>query len=521
MKWIILALCAICSFLFLYNLESRDFWAPDEGDFAEIATEMHNDLVVPHLNNVPYGEKPPLFYYMTYGSHRLFAFFRDETSMRIPTALAAIALALYFFVTVGGFAGKKEAILGTAILISAPLYYWQARYLQVDMIFAVFVACSMLSFFRFYEQGAKGFCYAFFICAALAFMTKGPVSIVLIFPSVFIYLLLRRDFSLLKRKETYAGLLILAVLIIPWYVAVYCKEGFPYLYENIIRQNFLRFFEAWSHKRPFYYYLTTLPLDFFPWSLFLPLGTYLCLARRNYRSKTAFFLIWSAWMFFFLSLSSGKISKYMLPLLPALSVIVSHAFLEERSTYRSGMFAFLAAAFLVLGCFLFFYRFGGYPQFRPERAVLGVLSLALTASLILCLRRRDSIRAFGAVFLFMILVYGVANISIAGKWNPYKSPRAVAERIKPYVKDGTPWIYYGSMRGTYVYYVGAYAVHVDEHDTARMSALGKELKRFFILTRKRDMEEVTHALPGTRSVFEERIGDTVMVFAGYDRSDVP
>jgi 4-amino-4-deoxy-L-arabinose transferase-like glycosyltransferase len=516
MKWLVLSLCVICSFLFLSNLQSRDFWAPDEGDFAEIARETHNNPLVPHLNNTPYGEKPPLFYYITYGSHRVLHLFRDEASMRVPTALAALCLAVFFFFTVGKFLGKKESISATAILVSAPLYYWQARYLQVDMVFAVFVAGSMLSFLRFHEQGARVYYYLFFLLAALAFMTKGPVSIALIFPSVFIYLLLRKDYSLLKRKETYAGLLILAAIIVPWYAAVYLSEGFPYLYENIIRQNLLRFFDAWSHKRPFYYYFTTLPLDFFPWSLFLPLGMYLCLAHAINRSKTAFFLIWSGWMFLFLSLSSGKISKYMLPLLPAISVITSHAFLPERSKYRTGMFAFLAAFFLAFGCLLFFYRFDLYPEFRPERIAFGVLSVALFAALALCLWKRDSFRALGAVFFFMALVYGIANLSVYEKWNSYKSPRPVTERIKPYIKDGTPWIFYGSMRGAYVYYVGAYAVHVNEHDTKRMRVLGKELKSFFILTRKRDMNEVSQSLPGVRTVFEEKIGDTVMVFAAYD-----
>ncbi len=516
MKWPAAALCLICAFLFLYNLQSRDFWAPDEGDFAEIAREMGNNPVVPHLNNTPYGEKPPLFYYITYGSHRLLYFLKDETSMRIPTALAALGLALFFFTTMARLSGEKEAILAASILVSAPLFYWQARFLQVDMVFTVFVSAAMLSFYRFMRLDSKPFYYLFFVFTALAFMTKGPVSIALIVPSILIYLLIRRDASLLRKKETWLGLIILAAIIVPWYLAVYSREGFPYLYENIIRQNILRFFDAWSHKRPFYYYLTTLPLDFFPWSIFLPLGIYLCLSEKEARSRVSYFMVWSAWMFLFLSLSSGKISKYMLPLLPALSVITSRAFLPEQSSYRNWAVALFAVFFLALAYFLFFVRPDWYGRFRPERVVIGALSVALSLALALSLRKKEALLAFGGLFFFLTAAYGLANLAVYEKWNPYKSPKGVTERMKPYLQDGTPWVYYGSMRGTYVYYVGAYAIHIDEHDTAGIGALGKKMKRFFILTRKRDMNEVSLALPGVKPVFEEKIGGTDMVFAAYE-----
>ncbi len=521
MKWPVLALCIICSFLFLYNTQSRDFWAPDEGDFAEIARETEYHPVVPHLNNSPYGEKPPLFYYITYGSHRALPFLRDETSMRIPTALLAAGCAIFFFAVVRRFFGIKESMISVTILITAPLYYWQARYLQVDMVFAVFTASAMLSFFRFSRDGSRAFYYLFFVFTALAFMTKGPLSIALTFPAIAIYLLFRKDFSLVRQKETYIGLLILAAIVLPWYAAVYCWEGFPYLYENIIRQNFLRFADAWSHKRPFYYYLTTLPMDFFPWSLFLPMGVYLCMTNLREKPKTAYFLIWSAWMFLFLSLSSGKISKYMLPLFPAISLIAGSVFLEERSKYRNGVFFFLSMLFFALGWLLFLYRPGWYPQFYPERLCIGIFSLAASLALAFYTWKKKPFHAFAAVALFMVLCYGTANASIYGKFNPYKSPKRVAEKMKPYIIGGTPWVYYGSMRGVYVYYAGAYATHVDEHDTKKLIALGRELKSFFILTRKRDMNEVTAALPGVRPQFEERIGETVMVFSRYDRDVTP
>ncbi|MBA4418829.1 MAG: hypothetical protein C0392_13105 [Syntrophus sp. (in: bacteria)] len=515
MRWLVLLLCLICSVLFLYNIQSRDFWAPDEGDFAEISRELDNDLIVPHLNNKPYGEKPPLFYYITYGSHKILSPFKDELAMRIPTALSAMGWAVFFFITIARFFTRKEAILATAILITAPLYYWQARYLQVDMVFAALTACSMLSFFRFTQGGRRVFYYLFFVFAGLAFMTKGPLSVVLIFPAVFIYLVTEKDFSLFRKKETVLGCIVFAAIILPWYLAIYFREGFPYLYENVFRQNFIRFFDAWSHKRPFYYYLMTLPLDFFPWSLFLPVGIYAAFTRLKEDPKIRFFLIWAAWMFLFFSLSSGKISKYMLPLLPPLALLSSTVFLADKSTYRNVVFIILSVLFFILGGMLFFYKTDTYVQFYAHRLVIGAFAVALSGAIIIFLRGKRPLYVFAALLLFMGATYTAANTSVYKTWNPYKSPKALAERIKPLIKDGTPWVYYGSMRGVYIYYVGTYATHVDEHDTEALRALTKNMNVFYILARKRDMKEAADVLPGLELVFEEKIGDTPMVLLKY------
>jgi hypothetical protein len=109
----------------------------------------------------------------------------------------------------------------------------------------------------------------------------------------------------------------------------------------------------------------------------------------------------------------------------------------------------------------------------------------------------------------------IANVSLYSKLNLYKSPKAMCEKIKPFVKNGTPWVYYGSMRGVYVYYIGTYAIHVDEHSNHELKKLHEELREFFILTRKRDMNEVYSAFTSVNVLFEYKIGDTLMVFARY------
>lgn len=515
MKILLPVICILCVSLFLCNLGVRDFWAPDEGDYAEIVTELKDDFTVPHLNGTPYGEKPPLFYYITYASKNILSFTKDEVSMRFSTAFFAIAGVIFFLLTTWKFFDSKNAMFSSLILLSTPLYYWQARYLQVDMIFSVFVAGSLLSFFWFYHTEKKGVFYLFFLLMGFAFMTKGPLSAILIFPVVLTFLLIENNFRTIRIRDIVIGIAILIATILPWYLAIYYKEGLPYLYENIIRQNFVRFFDAWSHKRPIYYYFTTLPLDFFPWSLFLPLGIYMGISRFKEDHRIRFFLIWSLWMFVFFSLSSGKISKYMLPMLPPISLITSFTFVKPVHRYNTIMFIFLSILFFFIGILLSSYKTDFYPEFFQERLFIGVLSIMLAISICFFLKLNKKSYIFPALFCFITCSYMAANISIYKKWNFYKSPKPLAEKIKPHLKDGTPWVYYGSMRGIYVYYIGEYAIHVDEHNVAELKKL-EHMKKFYILTRERDYKELSDSLGGVRTIFEEKIGDTSMVFSLYE-----
>lgn len=517
MKKLLIILCIVCPTLFIYNVQSRDFWAPDEGDFAEIVTELSDNFIVPHLNGMPYGEKPPLFYYITYASQKALFWAKDETSMRLPTAIFAFFCAIFTFVTIRKFFDKETAMFSTFILITAPLFYWQARYLQADMIFSVFVVCGLLFFLWFYFTSRAYFLYLFFLCTGLAFTTKGPLSIALMFPVVFIFLMLERNFKTIKFKLISIGFIIFLFVILPWYIAIYLKEGMPYLYENIIRQNLTRFFDAWSHKRPIYYYLTTLPLDFFPWSLFLPAGIFIAYAKFKNDTGIKFFLVWFLWMFVFFSISSGKISKYMLPVLPSISLLTSYAFIKKDNKYNLLMFSIISAILLILGMLLILYKIDIYKEFIIERILLGLLCFIFVITASFFLWKKKQIYVFFTLFLFMISCYTIANSSVYKKLNPYKSPKSMCEKIKNYTKDNTPWVYYGSIRGIYVYYVGKYAIHVDEHKIDELHKIKGNLEQFYILTRKRDMNEVNNALTCVKVIFEEKIGETVMVFAYYKK----
>lgn len=495
--------------LFFVNLGVRDFWGPDEGDFAQIVRELDTDRIVPHLNAEPYAEKPPLFYYVTFLSKKALPF-RDELSLRLPTALFALAIALFFYLTVAACFGRIEGLIATIVLMTSPLFYWQARFLQLDMLFAAFVVSCLLSFFWFYRTGRPFWLYPFFILLGLAFMTKGPLAVLLTGPPAIITLALARDWRPLRMKETYIGIVLLVAIILPWYLAILAREGLPFLQENVVHQNFTRFFEAWSHRRPFYYYFTTLPLDFFPWSLLLPPALFAAVKRWKSAPERTFFMVWFCWLFLFLSLSSGKISKYMLPALPALALLVSLVLFELKN-YGRWAFSIAAAVLLVFGVAVVVVKPGLYREFSSLRFLFAPVAVALAALVGWTAWRRGPVRAAWALAGSMAVLYVMANLTVYEKWNIYKSPRPIAEKVAHLTAGGIPWVYYGSMRGVYIYYAGKAALHVDDGQAASLAPLGGRLREFYVLTRKREVDDVRAAFGQIDTVAEQRVGDTPMV----------
>ncbi len=517
MKTALAFIGAMAFLLFFYGLGTRDYWAPDEGDFAQVVRELDGNGIVPHLNGTPYAEKPPLFYYAAYVAKKAFPTLPDEKSTRFVSAAFALLTALVFAVTLLQFEEKRTALLSSLMLIVTPLYYWQARYLQVDMLFASLVINSLLFFFFYLEKKGESFLYLSSLCLGLAFMAKGPIAIVLVVPVMLAHLYFQSDLQLLRKKNVLWALLLFLVIVVPWYLLVAMREGSSFLYENVVRQNFTRFFDAWSHKRPVYYYLTTFPLDFFPWSLFLPMGFIVSIRRFRESPLLRFFLIWFIWMFLFLSFSSGKISKYMLPLLPAACAVASIPLLHNTKRYNSFVFFLLSVVFIGLGAILLFYRKSFYPEFDTERKIFAAICFVLSLSLIYFTLQQKHFKAFAALFSALFVIFMVANASVFSKLNHYKSPRPLCTKIQSYVSDGTPWIYYGSMRGVYIYYVGKKAIAVDEHKTQALRDLRESMDTFYVLTRKRDFHEVREALGNVDTVLDEKVGGTDMVFVRYKR----
>ena len=84
-------LMVVSSFMLFFGLGNRALNEPDEARYAEVPREMveTGDYLSPRLNGLLFLDKPPLMYWVTAGSFRLFGV--NEFAARVPLALCALA----------------------------------------------------------------------------------------------------------------------------------------------------------------------------------------------------------------------------------------------------------------------------------------------------------------------------------------------------------------------------------------------------------------------------------------------
>ena len=323
----LLVLGLLAALLFLPGLGRRDLWNPDEARYAQVAREMTEarSWSLPRLNGEVYTQKPPLFFWLIAAAGALGGGI-GETTARVPSALAAIGATLLVFLLGHRLFGRRAAWLAAAAFASCFKVLWQGRFGQIDMVLTALVAFAMWWFVRGHTERRPGFYWLFFASAGLATLAKGPAGLLPPLLAVVAYLLLAGERAELRRLRIGRGLLLWAAVVLAWLVPAALAGGREYLDQIVLKQNVTRYADPWHHFRPWYYFLTVVPGDFFPWSLLLPAA----FATRgqlggNSRRGVLFAACWAVVTIVFFSLSPAKRSVYVLTMYPAMALLVGVA----------------------------------------------------------------------------------------------------------------------------------------------------------------------------------------------------
>ena len=312
--------------VFFFHLGTYGLWEPDEARYAEIAREMLalRDFVVPHLNYVPYIEKPPLLFWLTALAIRSFGV--NEFAARFVNASAALTGvgAVYFFSR--RVFGPREAFWSAVMLVTTALYALMAQVLTTDMLLTATLTIALLAFFLQWSEGGR-WCWVMYVAIALAVLSKGPIGIAIPIAVGAIFLILEGDWrGALKRFRVIPGLILTAAIVVPWFVAVAARApGFIDFY--FVGEHFRRFFESsYSHGQPFYYYVPVILAGTLPWSLLVPLVRWQSLTPHPARR---FCLIAAITIFVIFSIASAKLIPYILPAIPPLTIVIASGVLAD------------------------------------------------------------------------------------------------------------------------------------------------------------------------------------------------
>jgi 4-amino-4-deoxy-L-arabinose transferase-like glycosyltransferase len=333
---------------------------PDEGRYAEIPREMvaSGDWVTPRLDAIKYFEKPPLGYWATAVAFELFG--EHAWSVRLWPALSGMFGLLLTFWLGSRLFDQRAALLAVVVQASALLYIGLARIATLDMglSFSLQIAMSALALLvaspRPVAQPRLGATHGWRlplllgVGVSLAVLSKGLVGILIPGAVAVLFMLIHRDWRLPLRAQPWWTLAALLLLAAPWFVLVSVRNP-EFAHFFFIFQHFERYLsrEQFDRYQPVWFFLPVLALGFLPWTTLLPHAVRSgWQAARAGERASSLLLIWAGFVLLFFSLSQSKLTPYILPMLPALSLLSGRAIARLPAARFA---AHLAAVSLISG----------------------------------------------------------------------------------------------------------------------------------------------------------------------------
>jgi 4-amino-4-deoxy-L-arabinose transferase-like glycosyltransferase len=332
----LIALLFLCAVFFFYGLGRLPFIGPDEPRYAEVAREMYltGDWITPKLGGIKWFEKPALTYWLQAVGFAVFG--ENEFGARFGIALVATfgALLLYFF---GRRArSPRFGYLSATALVTCGLWPGFARAVTCDLALTVAIEIALLSFFLWESQesreGDDRLWYVFSFALGLATLAKGLVGVVLPMMIIAPYLILTGGWrSLLRLRLIISGSLIFLATSAVWYAPVIASNGREFINEFFIGHHFQRYLSnKYRHPQPFYFFWLVAVAGSFPWSFYLLSSVGRTLIRpwlgQTKKHPTdrlhIFLLFWIAAPIIFFSFSGSKLPGYILPIFPAVALII-------------------------------------------------------------------------------------------------------------------------------------------------------------------------------------------------------
>lgn len=332
-QWLVLlVVCLMVVIAWFGSLELRGLFIPDEGRYAEIPREMlvSGDWITPRLNDLKYFEKPPLQYWLTAVSFRIFG--EDEWTARLPSAMLGFLAVLML-----GFAGYRlkgptSGLLAAVILGSSWAFFLGAQYLTLDMTLTAFLTMALCAFLLAQHQPTtearrNAWMLVAWVATALAVLSKGLIGIVLPGLAIATHMVIERDLSLLRRLDALRGGIVFLLIAAPWFILVQHRNP-EFFHFFFVHEHLERFTDSGHHRAgAWWYYLPITIAGLMPWTLALFTE---CVDLRGTRaakphefSAEWFGGIWALVTLVFFSLSHSKLPAYVLPAFPALALILA------------------------------------------------------------------------------------------------------------------------------------------------------------------------------------------------------
>ena len=289
------------------------------------------DWIVPRYQGEPFFDKPPLVYWLMAGA---FAGLGTELGpARLVPALSGLGVVLATAWLGALLFDRRTALAGAVIFSTTLAFLTFARVAMSDMLLTLLTTLAVALAVRVYQPRPLGWAVpAFGVVLGLGFATKGPIAVLV--PGLAVLVLLvenRRRPRPFRIAQLLLATFAFLALGFAWFGLVYARLGAGPLEYFFLKENLERFAgEAYDVGRPAWFYLPAYVAEGLPWSLFLPVALWRLLRPGGEDEKAhrpaRFLAVWVGLVLIPLCLSRGKIDYYLLPLYPAVSLLIGRWF---------------------------------------------------------------------------------------------------------------------------------------------------------------------------------------------------
>ena len=272
-----------------------------------------------------------------------------------------------------------------------------------------------------------------------------------------------------KGMHLLIGLGIVAAIAIPWYFAVGIKTNGEWLRGFFLDHNLGRaLFAKENHTGfPFYqlYQLVAIHLGCFPWSVFLPVAAYQMWQRFDdggrWRDSDRLLACWSVVWFIIFSLVSTRLPNYLLPVYPAVALILARYFYDwEREDVDVGVYSFnlccralwIAGTAMVVGAYITAFLLFADDQWFGLIGLIPILGAFVAAKFLDQEKRARVIQTL--LVMSVLLAFMIVGIAPARIIRYQDSPQFIADAKKFARGEDFTIGTYAYFRPSVVFYTG-------------------------------------------------------------------
>lgn len=342
----------ICPLMFFRYPDIRN-----EFKYIAIIDDMiknSNYLLMRYFGDL-YPDKPPLYFWILIFLRKNFETYFYPLALIFGSTIPAMVVNILSFNLFSKFKSNEESFFISYSLVTLPYLLGTSSVLRMDTLMEIFIVGAIYLLYSLYFKKIEINTlkvYSIYILIGIGILVKGGAAFVVPIVSIVTLMIMDNNLKSLKKFKFMSGVGVVLLIVGIWLLSLlYQAQGKEYIGLLLGQETLGRALKSKSHARPFYYYMTKLPLLILPYTLFF-IGALVDYFKRikNFKEWDSFDKMVFSWFlgpFIFFSLMSGKLEIYLLPIFPAImGMIYSYIYRnKDKKIIKNMMFITLILVF--------------------------------------------------------------------------------------------------------------------------------------------------------------------------------